>query len=253
MFYDKVKFDLHVHAKLSKPIPFNIDSLNLMLDQAQRRELDGFALTEHIHAPDYREIYQSLRKRFPYRKGIFYPDSHLYLLNGAEITLKDGGDIIILGEMEAVNFLDRSLDLNQGYHPSLSEFLSKIPKGVLLIGAHPFRPNGGLVKYASCELAHLCALELNGRDFGLEDQVKQVADKLGLPLVGGSDAHFWPQLGIRSTILPLDKVTISGIEHLLQEGNVEVESSPDGPLMVGICARYKQKVKKACGLALTRE
>ncbi len=248
MIYSKVRFDLHVHAKLSKPIPFSMGDLDLMLDQARRRGLDGLALTEHIHAPEYWEIYQSLRKRFPYRKGVFYLNPRLYLLNGAEITLKDGGDIIALGEMEVLSFLDRTLGLSQGYHPSLRELLDKSPQDLLLTGAHPFRPNGGLMKYAPRELKRLCALEINGRDFGLEDQVRRAAGELGLPLVGGSDAHFWPQLGIRSTLLPLSKVALSEIKHLLQEGKVEVESSDDGPLMVEICARYKQKVKEAHGL-----
>ena len=51
-----MRFDFHVHALLSRAIPFKLLDLKAMVAQGKSRGLDGFALTEHINAPGYWNI-----------------------------------------------------------------------------------------------------------------------------------------------------------------------------------------------------
>lgn len=56
-----MRLDFHVHALLSRAIPFKPLDLKAMVAQGQLRGLNGFALTEHINAPSYWNIYELLR------------------------------------------------------------------------------------------------------------------------------------------------------------------------------------------------
>jgi predicted metal-dependent phosphoesterase TrpH len=46
-----MKFDLHVHAIVSKNIPFEIAYLYKMIAMAKNNGLSGLALVDHIHYP----------------------------------------------------------------------------------------------------------------------------------------------------------------------------------------------------------
>ncbi len=238
-----IRLDLHVHAMLSKTIPFRMVDLELMINQARKRGLNGFALTEHLNARHYWKTYRSLKERFPYDRGIYFVDAHFRIINGAEISLGEAGHVVALGEPEAIWQIDKRLEINKGYRPTLAEVLSNAPEDLILIGAHPFRPNGGVMSYPVGQVKQLQALEINGKDFGIEDQVEYAANEIGLPMVAGSDAHLWPQIGVRSTVFKQDEITLSRIRSQIRERSVGVISSVDGPQMVDICTRYKHRIK----------
>ena len=63
-----------------------------------------------------------------------------------------------------------------------------------------FRRTKELGKFSPGDLRRLHALEINGKDFGTEVMLLIQARALGLPVVGGSDAHHWLQLGVRHTL-----------------------------------------------------
>ncbi len=240
---DILKFDLHVHTMLSKSIPFRMEDLNLMVAHARHQGLNGFALTEHIHAPGYWDTYHQLHRAFEYRKGIYRMSPDFHLLNGAEVNLSTLGHVIVLGEMEAIEALDRKLDLNAGNRPTLAQLLQEAPDELLLIGAHPFRPDGGLMKSHPSLVKQLCALEVNGKDFMLENKVRQTARRLQMPVVGGSDAHLWPQLGISSTKMPLSEVSIPRLKQVIKSGRTDARIDQENTFVVDMCSRHKRRMK----------
>ncbi len=239
-----MKFDLHVHTMLSKSIPFHMGDLNLMIAQARHAGLSGFALSEHIHAPCYWETYQRLRREFTYRNGIYHVSHDFYLFNGAEVNLSTLGHVVVLGAIEAIEALDRKLDLNAGNRPTLAQLLEEAADDLLLIGAHPFRPDGGLMKSSPSLIRRLTALEINGKDFMLENKVRQAARKLQMPVVGGSDAHLWPQLGVSSTEMPLFDVSIADLKHCIRSGYARARIDQANTFVVDMCSRHKRRVKE---------
>jgi len=243
-----MRFDFHVHALLSRAIPFKLLDLKAMVAQGKSRGLDGFALTEHINAPGYWNTYELMRETYPYHDGIYEIEPGFYVINGAEISLMHGGDLIALGQPEAIKRIDAKLRLSKGYRPPLPDLLRVVPEDVVLIGAHPFRPMGGLLKFDQACLKRLTALEVNGKDITIAAQVREVADDLGLALVGGSDAHYWPQVGISSTILPINQPDISEIKSAILGGTAEVWCARDGARVVEMCNAYKRRIKEEFGL-----
>ncbi len=243
-----VALDLHVHTKLSRSIPFSITDLHKLIGHGKRIGLDGFAITEHINASDYWETYEEIGRRFPCDSGIYYVEPGFHLVNGAEITLKGKGDILALGDIRSIQGLDLKLNLSGGYHPTLEELVQEAPADLILVGAHPYRPNGGIMKFETDWLRRLTAIEVNGKDFGQEDKVEDTAAYLELPIVGGSDTHYWPQLGIRRTVLPVARMTIDAIKDAIVSRRAAVESNPDGPFLVDVCTHHKRTLKTALGL-----
>jgi len=243
-----MRLDFHVHALLSRAIPFKLLDLKAMVAQGKSRGLDGFALTEHINAPGYWNTYELMRETFPYKDGYYEVENGFYIINGAEISLMHGGDLIALGKPEAIKKVDTKLRLSKGYRPPLPDLIRAINDDIVLIGAHPFRPMGGLLKFDRACLKRLTALEVNGKDIAIAAQVREVADNLGLALVGGSDAHYWPQVGICSTVLPINRPDINEIKSVVLEGTAEVWYAQDGARVVEMCNAYKRRIKEEFGL-----
>jgi len=63
---------------------------------------------------------------------------------------------------------------------------------------------------------------------------------LGRPVVGGSGAHFWWQVGIKATTLPGPHVTISGTSKAFAHQECSVYRMPYGPVAVQVSKVYKR-------------
>jgi hypothetical protein len=81
-----------------------------------------------------------------------------------------------------------------------------------------FRPKKELGKFAAVDLRRLHALEVNGKDFGTELMLLAQARALGLPIVAGSDAHQWLQLGVRHSLVHTDEISVRAVIKALKEG-----------------------------------
>lgn len=242
------KYDLHVHAMLTRSIPFKMADLRPMVAQARKRKLNGFALTEHIDAPGYWTTYDLLRETYPYRDGVYEIEPGFHIINGVEISLMHGGDLIALGDPENIRKLDKRFGLNRGQRPPLPDIIRNAGDDLILIGAHPYRPAGGLMKFDACWLKELTALEINGKDYGLEHDVRKTAADLGLPVVGGSDAHYWPQIGISLTSIPLERPDITMLKEAISHGFCMAERSQDAAEVVEMCNSYKRMIKEELGI-----
>lgn len=216
-----------------------------MVSMARRVGLDGVALTEHFHARGYWDIQAHLEATYPSEGGVFWAGG-VALIPGVEINIREGAHLIVLAEVEEIRRLDRAFrePLSLGYEPALREFLDVTDDfDVARIGAHMFRPGKELGKFAAVDLRRLHALEVNGKDFGTETMLLVQARALGLPVVAGSDAHHWLQLGVRHTTMHTEDITVDAVIKTIKEGLTGYGTSPYTPLRVKAAKSLKNITK----------
>ena len=183
--------DLHTHSYPRSDDSFiNVDEL---IDGSKKRGLDGICLTDHDAFWSYEELDKLSKK-------------HGFLVLGGSELNTDSGHALVFG-LSKYQF---------GMHKpkALRTFVDK--SGGVIIGAHPYRRrfvidaanNHGysredmIVKAAKDDFFNICdAIEgLNGRGKCLEnDFSRDLADRLGLKISAGSDAHRLEQIGVAAT------------------------------------------------------
>jgi hypothetical protein len=157
------------------------------------------------------------------------------------VNIREKGHIIVIGPVEEMARLDASFPrpLSSGYEPAFPELLDASDElNVVRIGAHMFRENKKLGGLAEKDLRRLDALEVNGKDFGTEEELLERARRLDLPVVAGSDAHHWLQIGrpahrlrggaARSAQLPLRGPAGA---HLVRLVSPHAGPGPDGEVL----------------------
>ncbi len=239
------RIDTHSHPKISKHFAFDPGAVARMVRMATRVGLEGVALTEHFHATGYWDIHAHLEATYPVAAGVYWADG-VALIPGAEVNIREGAHVIVLAETPEIRRLDGAFPepLSHGYEPSLREFLEVTDDfDVARIGAHMFRPNKELGKFAAVDLRRLHALEVNGKDFGTEMMLLVQARALGLPIVAGSDAHHWLQLGVRHTTMHMDEISVPAIIKTIKEGLTGYGTSPYTPLRVKAAKSLKNITK----------
>ena len=136
--------DLHVHSRLSKMFEFDAESVERLARLGRRRGLDGFALTEHIHAVNFWEMHEELSQRYPYRDGAYHLNEldGFAVLSGAEVTVQERVDFIVVGPIDQLRALDMAFSprLSEWNHAPAVELLVAIGGlDLVAILAHPFR------------------------------------------------------------------------------------------------------------------
>jgi len=196
-----MRIDLHIHTAPLSACSY-IDPQEL-IQEARRLKLDGICLTEHQVVWNRAEV-----DRLAAEGGI-------RILRGNEFTTNQG-DILVFGFYEDIKEL-----------LILQELREKVTAaGGYMIAAHPFRgfKTFGIgqlqmtVEQASKRkmLQLVDAVEVgNGKLAPDENEMaRKVAEKLGMPGTGGSDAHRVDEIGTYVTVF--EKEIESEIE-LVQE------------------------------------
>jgi predicted metal-dependent phosphoesterase TrpH len=240
------KVDLHVHSRLSKSFDYDHANLERLIRLGRRRGLDAFALTEHIHAVNFWDMHNWLIDNFPYSDGAYRVADDFTVLSGAEVTVGERVDFIVVGPLDRLASLDRAFrpHLSEWNHAPALEFARAAREhGMVLILAHPYRGGKEAAKLDERIFDLVHAVEVNGRDHGGERQVVALAERHNLPLSGGSDAHFYLQVGIRSTILPNDEVHHDAIRESFEAGRTRVHAKPYARAVVEFCQEVKRVAK----------
>lgn len=243
---DVKRIDFHVHAKASKRFPFSLPYFWLTVDQARKANLDAFVLTEHFHAPDFWTAYEVLCQTMRYEEGVLHVSDGFRILTGAELGVAEGCDLLLMGTLDQLSRFSQGLAASPvtGYKPSFAEAIGMARRsGLFVTGAHMFRTGKELGKLGLAALRQLDALELNGKDFFLDASVRAEAALLGLPVVGGSDAHVWIQVGIKATGLSVEKVTPQTVARAVGRSEPAVRSLGYGPMAVQMSGAYKRLLK----------
>lgn len=243
-----MKIDLHVHSRLSKNFEFEREVIGRLKDLGMRRGLNGFALTEHIHAKDYWPMVDALRSSYAYQDGYFDLRDGVRMFAGCEVTVGERVDFIVVGDYKQIERLDAS------FYPRLSE--SNFPPGLdflkrareldlIVVSAHPFRPGKETAKLPLAQVfSQVDAVEINGRDHGTEYEVASLANDHNLPLSGGSDAHYYLQVGIRSTVVPGSQLTHQAIRHAFRSRSTRAHCKPYAAKVVALCKEIKNIAKR---------
>jgi predicted metal-dependent phosphoesterase TrpH len=178
--------DLHVHT--SPASPCSSAPVEEIIQEAKRIGLDGVCLTDHNHVWDPDEV-ADLRRKYK-----------LLILRGNEITT-DQGDMVVFGLEKEIKGIVKLEDLR--------EEVSRA-KGFMIV-AHPFR---GFLTFGIGKLGLTPEKAMERPLFRLVDAVEvmnskvtekensfaaKVAEGLGLPATGGSDAHEVSEVGIFAT------------------------------------------------------
>ncbi len=245
-----LRLDLHTHAKVAKRTAYNPADIERFADAAERRGLHGYAITEHAHASEFWRIYEDLRERFAYTRGRFEIGA-LRVYPGMEVTLAERADIAVIAPLDDLRRLDESFEtpLTAGRHPSALEFvdrLGSLDTRTLRIIAHPTRddkPAHGVPEPMLAAIAD--AVEVNARHAGFDavSRTRALADRLGVPLVGGSDAHAWPQVGASSTLIAAEDDSFDAVRSAVLGGRCRPIVHDDAERLVAAGRALKERIK----------
>ena len=194
--------ELHCHSSLSYD---GRDPVDMLLEQAAAVGLDAIAVTDHD------EIDASLSA------VDLAPEYGLVGIPGMEVT-SAAGHVLGLGITDTVP-------------PGLpfAETVERIrDQGGLAVVPHPFqRSRHGVAAHVSrAELADVDAIEVyNSRLLtGLANRwAEQFAERNGLPMTAGSDAHIAEMVGQAVTRIDADEPTVEAILDAIREGRTTVE------------------------------
>ena len=198
--------DLHTHSYPASPCA--TDSVDDVILEAKRIGLNAICITDHNHIWSQANI-AHLRQKYEFT-----------ILRGNEITT-DQGDMVVFGFYEDI----------QGIIP-LEELRREVSAaGGFIIAAHPFR---GFKTFNTTQLGltpekasqrqlfrSVNALEvLNGKVTPPENHfARQVAEELGLPGIGGSDAHAAFEVGQYATEFDSPVLNETDLVDALLSGN----------------------------------
>jgi predicted metal-dependent phosphoesterase TrpH len=192
----KLKIDLHVHTAVSRDafiVPKQLPTI------VKERGLDGVAVTNH-------DVFTRVTS------------SEVIILPGIEVSTQQG-HIIGLGISGPIE-RGRTAD----------ETISTIRDvGGVAIVPHPFDPVSPCVNPLKLR-SRPDAIEVINADalfFGLNMKyAKQMANRLGLPMVAGSDSHIPETVGDAYTLIEADSKTLGDILNAIRAGSVQPVGGP---------------------------
>ncbi len=169
-----MKFDLHIHSCYSGDSESAPEDI---VKTAKKRGLDGLAILDH----------NSLEGN---RKAAEF-SSDLIIIPGIEVSTPDG-HVIGLGLQEEI-----------GKQPSISEAITTVNEhGALAVAAHPYRFASGIGEKKILKHEWDGIEGMNGRGWAVRNrQAQALADRLDLPVTGGSDSHRLKTVGKAYTTL----------------------------------------------------
>jgi predicted metal-dependent phosphoesterase TrpH len=193
------RIDLHVHSFLSGD---NLADPEECIVQAIERGLQGLAFTEH-YSYEVSAPIERLAERYKNR---------ILVVRGVEFSAAEGHCLVF------------GVDTDRLCHPyaPAEELVREVSRaGGVVIPSHPYRAGSGLGDRILA-LPGFAAVEgHNGCNHHTFNQrAVQAAQRLGLPVTGGSDAHRPAEVGSCYTAFP-QRVTAENLVTLLKAGRYE--------------------------------
>ena len=193
----QVKADLHVHTTYSND---SVISAKELIFYAKKSGLNAVAVTDHNKIEGALKIAQQ---------------TDFLVIPGIEVSSKHGH---IIG-LDVNTLIPRGL--------SVDETVNRIHEaGGIAIACHPFAMlKGSIGKYISDKFD---AIEtINASAFPFEratNQANQVAERLKLPKVGGTDAHYGPVIGQAYTLIDSEP-NVEAIVKAITNGRCKPEGA----------------------------
>lgn len=188
--------DLHAHTRFfhgfpGRPTAFDPIGAQLLALSSRVAHLDGVALTNH----DYYAEFDPIPNRTQFVPGV-----------EISTTL---GHVVVVGPNPPSPTAPGRLT------PEAVVDLAH-DRGCAAIIAHPFR--GSRVRESD---AAFDAVEINGKHPERIGRVRELAERLDLPIVGGSDAHFPFEVGSVFTSVDVPALTPEAVVSAIRKGRVE--------------------------------
>lgn len=211
--------DLHTHTRFfhsfpGRRTPFDGIGARALFAAARSRGLDAVAVTNH-----------------DYHTGFDFDTGDLTVLPGIEISSTAGHLLVVgpdppnwtaPGEITPQRVVDLAHD-----------------RDCAVIMAHPYRNS----QIRELDVG-VDAVEVNGKESRPPGLVADLATELGLPLVGGSDAHVPIEVGRAFSTVDVDRVTPENVVEAIRDGRTDfrvVERPQDRYLrrLYGVVHRLK--------------
>lgn len=256
-----MRIDFHSHVKLSKKSQFMPDYFREMMKEAKASGLTALAMTEHFNTSRFFDVFDFIDANYKYEHGYYLIDG-LKLFPGIEVDIRENGHILLIGSRETILRIRSSLEnhLTEDTFISFDRLMNLTEnEHILKIGAHPFRKSTPLHHLDLGQLRRLDAFDLNGKDLYAEDmsiyrrKLADLAQQVGLPIVGGSDTHHFLQYGSVYNDFDEECHTVEELKTLIKTGSYEVNISVDLEVKVRAATIVKKllKEKLADGKKLT--
>jgi predicted metal-dependent phosphoesterase TrpH len=190
----QIKADLHVHTTYSN------DSLITPKDliyYSKKSGLNAVAVTDHNYLDGAYKIAE---------------ETDFLIIPGMEVSSSDG-HIVALNVKELIPSGLNAAETVERIHNS----------GGVAIACHPFVLFKSGLKESVC--GTFDAIEIiNARAFPFKRSVKkasQTAERLNLSHVGGTDAHYGPQIGYGYTVIEVDEPSVELIAEAIVKGRCQ--------------------------------
>ena len=200
----QIRADLHVHTTYSR------DSLITPKDLiyfAKKRGLNAVAVTDH----------NQLEGAYKIAK-----ETDFLIIPGMEISSSDG-HIVALNVRELIP---------KGFCAAKTVDQIHEASGVA-IACHPYVYFKGCLRDKVC--ATFDAIEvINARAFPFKNSVKkaeEIAERLNLSRVAGTDAHYGPQIGYGYTVIEAAELSVEAVAKAIVEGHCEPFGQPVPPVI----------------------
>lgn len=256
-----MNIDLHTHGKLSKKSAFSADYFREMIHEALANGLQAIALTEHFNTLNFFGMYETLDRMYPYN-GHYYEADGLRIFPGMEVDIAETGHILLIGLKEDVLAVRKGLEehTREGHFIPFGELLDRAEeRGLWKIGAHPFRISTPLHHLNPELLARLDAFDFNAKDIysqgvdAYKALITPFADKLGVPVIAGSDSHQCLQYGSVVNRLEQSCSTVEELKEAVRTGSYSIAISPCLHTKVKASVMMKKLLKKIAGEAPSRD
>lgn len=199
----QVKADLHVHTTYSYD---SVITLRELVFYAKKRGLTTVAVTDH----------DKIEGALKMAKETEFP-----IIPGIEVSSLNGH---ILG-LNLAELIPRGL--------SADETVDRIHEaGGIAIACHPFALfKGSIGKHVSNKFDAVEAMNASAFPFKKATQkANELAERLRLPKVAGTDAHYGPVIGQAYTLID-SEVNVEGMIRAIKNGKCEPEGTAISPLM----------------------
>ncbi|MBO7747283.1 PHP domain-containing protein [Paenibacillus sp. MWE-103] len=246
-----MKIDFHIHVKLSKKTNFEREHFESMVREARAQGLDAITLTEHFNTHRFADVYGTLDGLYPCNDH-YYNVEGFRIFTGMEVDVAEGGHILVSGPKGKLLEIREALEPHTapGGFIGLGRLFELCePRGMLVIGGHPFRASNPLHPIGRDLLRRFDAFDLNGKDLheiGIQENIAKVltlGEELGVPVVAGSDAHQLFQVGCVHNEFAGTFETVAELKAAIRAGAYKRVISPSLDLQVRAANTVKKLLK----------
>ena len=247
-----MRLDFHTHGKLAKKLPFSTAYTNWLFDEAHRAGLDALCLTEHFNTLQFDELYGYLSSVSHPVGDVLELSNGLRVFPGMETDVAEGGHILSIGPVEAILELTRRLEpyKEKGCFLPFARLMDLFDQYPVLVGCgHPYRAGGHVPELPQEQLGRLAFLDLNGKDLALdrartEELTYALGQRLGIPVVSGSDTHQAVQYGCVTTVFERSCTSVAALRAEMEAGRYEIQLSDTAETQVRTASLLKRSLKE---------